>query len=96
MIFPNIHDNNTELFFYRTHAGAEPDLLLVKGLKPISAIEIKFSENPKITKGFISSIETLKTKNNFIIIPNQNEDYKMKGNITICGFDIFLETYLQM
>jgi len=45
MIFPNIHDNNTELFFYRTHAGAEPDLLHVKGLKPVSAIEIKFSEN---------------------------------------------------
>ena len=86
--------DDIELFFYRTHAGAELDLLLVKGLKPIAAIEIKFSEKPKITKGFISSIETLKTKNNYIVVPTQNEDYKIKENITICGFDVFLKKYL--
>ena len=88
--------NDIELFFYRTHAGAELDLLLVKGLKPIAAVEIKFAENPKTTKGFISSIETLKTNFNFIIVPIQNEDYKINENITVCGFDIFLKKYLQM
>lgn len=88
-------NNETELFFYRTHAGAELDLLFVKGLKPFAAIEIKFTDSPKISKGFISSIETLKTNNNYIIIPKQNEDYKIKENITICGFDVFLKKYLK-
>ncbi|MCF6365356.1 MAG: ATP-binding protein [Bacteroidales bacterium] len=87
-------NKDTELFFYRTHAGAELDLLLVKGLKPIASVEIKFTENPKISKGFICSTETLKTTQNYIIIPTQNEDYKIKENITVCGFDIFLDKYL--
>ena len=87
--------DDLEMFFYRTHAGAELDLLLVKGLKPVIGIEIKFTENPKITKGFWASLETLKTKQNYIIIPTQNEDYKIKENITVCGFDIFLQKYLK-
>ena len=87
-------NNDTELFFYRTHAGAELDLLLVKGLIPIASVEIKFAENPKISKGLINCTETLKTTQNYIIIPIQNEDYKIKENITVCGFDVFLNKYL--
>ena len=78
-------NDDIELFFYRTHAGAELDLLLVKGLIPKASVEIKFAETPKISKGFISSTETLKTPENYIIIPVQNEEiYRRVQND---GFD---------
>lgn len=84
-----------EMFFYRTHSGAELDLLLVKGLKPTIGIEIKFAGKPKTSKGFWSSINTLNTKQNYIIIPTLKEDYRIDENITVCGFDIFLQKYLK-
>ena len=87
--------NDYEMYFYRTHAGAELDLLLVKGLKPHLAVEIKFAGRPRVTKGLISSIETLKTENNYIIISIPNEDYQIKENITVCGLDVFLGKYLK-
>lgn len=84
-----------DLYFYRTHAGAELDLLLVKGLKPKIAIEIKFSEKPKVSKGFISSIETLNTDKNFIITPLEKENYKLNKDVIVCGYDVFLKEYLK-
>lgn len=86
--------DDCEMYFYRTHAGAELDLLLIKGLKPLMSVEIKLSDNVKISKGFLSSIETLKTSKNYIIIPFLKEDYKVRSNITVCGFDVFLNKYL--
>lgn len=44
-----------DLYYYRTHNGAECDLLLVSGLRPVMAIEIKFSSNPSLSKVYRSS-----------------------------------------
>ncbi|MFD2284897.1 DUF4143 domain-containing protein [Pedobacter petrophilus] len=41
----------TELFFYRTQTGAECDLVIVQGVKPIACIEIKLSNAPTVSKG---------------------------------------------
>ncbi len=35
-----------DMFFYRTYSGAEMDLVLARGMKPVASIEIKFSEKP--------------------------------------------------
>ncbi len=92
----NQKSSDYDLYFFRTHAGAELDLLLVKGLKPEMSVEIKFSEKPKVSRGFISNIETLNTKKNFIITPVSKEDYKIRNNIVVCGYDVFLEKYLNI
>ena len=48
---------DVDLFFYRTQAGAECDLVLVKGITPLACIEIKLSNAPVISKGFFSCVE---------------------------------------
>ena len=40
-----------EPYFYRTHQGAECDLVLTASSKPVYAIEIKYSAAPTLTKG---------------------------------------------
>ena len=86
-------DRNFELFFYRTHHGTECDLVLVKGLKPVAAIEIKYTSAPSMTKGFTLSIEDLGTENNFIITP-QSDDYLIRKNIRVCNMKDFITNYL--
>lgn len=91
-ILANLPDN-MELFFYRTHAGAEVDLVFAKGLQPVASVEIKFSYKAKITKGFQQSISDLKTPKNFIIT-SQNEDFPADENIRVCSIRTFVEKYI--
>ena len=46
-----------EYYFYRTHQGAECDLLLVKNGVVKMAIEIKNTLSPKLSKGMQISME---------------------------------------
>lgn len=80
-------------YYYRTHAGAEIDLVLEKAGKPNISIEIKFSKSPSLTKGNINAIEDLKTENNFVIGFNV-DTYKIKNNIQVCSLDTFLTKFL--
>ena len=86
-------NKNIELYFYRTHQGTECDLVLVKGLKPIAAIEIKYSSAPKITKGFVLSINDLNTQNNFIVTP-KSDDFLIRENIRVVNLLDFITKYL--
>jgi uncharacterized protein len=61
-----------DMFFFRTQAGAEADLVLTKGGIPDILIEIKFSSNPTLSKGFRISQTDLQTKKQFVICPIQN------------------------
>ena len=83
----------TSLYYYRTQAGAEYDMVLVRGIKPVAAIEIKLNNAPSISKGNFQSIEDLGTKKNFVIVPGV-EEYKTKEGIVICGADTFFSKYL--
>lgn len=83
------------LYFYRTHNKAEIDLLLVKGLQPVSCIEIKYTSAPKISKGMMNCIDDLKTKNNYIITP-LSDDYLVKENVQVCSLESFLMKYLDV
>jgi predicted AAA+ superfamily ATPase len=57
-------------FFYRTQAGAEVDLVLQRrfGETPIF-IEFKYSQSPKLTKGFGEAKADLHPKFSFVISP---------------------------
>jgi hypothetical protein len=83
----------TSLYYYRTHAGAEYDLVIAKGLNPIACAEIKLNNAPNISKGNYQSIADLKTKKNFIVVPDVKE-YKSKEGIIICNMETFLKKYL--
>ncbi|MEA3445289.1 MAG: ATP-binding protein [Bacteroidota bacterium] len=89
----DIKSNELDLFFYRTHNGAETDLVLTKGLVPVSCIEIKFSSAPKIAKGFYTCIDDLKTENNFVITPH-SDNYPIKNNIMVCNIKSFIYDFL--
>jgi len=80
-------------YFYRTHQGAECDLVLVKSLKPVFAIEIKYASAPKLTKGNIIAFEDIGAEYNFVITPD-TEDYSIAKNIKVCSLNIFLVKYI--
>lgn len=81
--------NNIQLFYYRTHAGAECDVVLVKGIKPLACIEIKLSKTPAVSKGFYQTIEDLKPQHKFIITPG-NDGYPVKDGILVRGLTKFI------
>ena len=85
--------NKLDVYFYRTHAGSEIDLVITKGLTPICSLEIKFSSTPKVTRGYREGIQTLHTKNNLIIIPKE-EDYLIDKKIRVLGIRKFIEKVL--
>ncbi|MCL4354651.1 ATP-binding protein [Patescibacteria group bacterium] len=86
----NITKNNYEHCFYRTGAGAEIDLLLVKNNIPEIAIEIKFSLEPKISKGFWVSLDELRCKKGFVIYPGKDV-YPIHEKVAVTSIDKFWE-----
>jgi hypothetical protein len=86
--------NNIQAYYYRTHDGAEVDLVLVKGIKPIVCIEIKYSENPSLSRGLAESIKDLKTKNNFVITTGADQPWPVNKWIKAVGLRPFLTDIL--
>ncbi|MDQ0969161.1 putative AAA+ superfamily ATPase [Flavobacterium sp. W4I14] len=88
-----IKGKQTDLFFYRTQTGAECDLILVQGITPIACIEIKLSNAPTISKGFINCIKDLEPRYRYIITPN-SETYLSSNDITVTNIKHFLSNIL--
>lgn len=84
---------DVDMYYYRTQAGAEYDIILAKGVHVIAAIEVKLNNAPAITKGNMQSISDLKTKKNFVVVPDV-EEYKTKDGIIICNMTTLFEKYL--
>ena len=82
-----------ELYYYRSHHGAECDLILVDGIKPILAVEIKFALKPRLSKGFYIVLEDLGIKEAYVITPAE-ERYPLDSRIVVIGLQQFL-THLQ-
>ncbi len=68
------------VFFYRTIAGAEIDLLLFDDQNKAIAVEIKYSATPKVTKGFWLAYEDLSCVKGFIVYPGK-ESYPMGDTV---------------
>lgn len=72
--------DNSQAYFYRTHAGAEMDLILVRPGSQIVAVEIKYTASPKITKGFYEAFTEAKCQRGYILYAG-NERYNLAKNI---------------
>ena len=60
-------------YFYRTHAGAEIDLLLEKGGQPDIAIEIRRSSAPSPAKGFAQACDDLRITQRYVVYPGSEK-----------------------
>jgi predicted AAA+ superfamily ATPase len=84
---------NRKVYFYRTHDGAELDLVITKANQPVAAIEVKFGSGIKPSRGNTEAIQFLNTKQNFIIV-RDDEDYQISSGFRVCGLNVFIENYL--
>jgi len=85
---------DVDLFFYRTQAGAECDLVLVKGITPLACIEIKLSNAPVISKGFFSCVDDLAPKYKYVITP-ESDTFTAAQGVVVTGLYHFLTELLQ-
>lgn len=85
--------SDIDLFFYRTQAGAECDLVLVKGIAPLACIEIKLSNTPVISKGFFSCVEDLVPKYKYVITP-ESDMYMTGQGVVVTNLYHFLRELL--
>ncbi|MBI4679986.1 MAG: ATP-binding protein [Nitrospirae bacterium] len=69
-----------QVFFYRTGAGAEIDLVLFDGRHKHAAVEIKYSMSPKVERGFWNAYEDLSCQKGYVIYPG-TESYPVGKNI---------------
>ena len=81
------------VYYYRTHHGAEADIILVKANKPLCCIEIKLGNTPNISKGWYEVIKDMKTENNFIVTTG-SDDYRLNKSTRVCSLPVFLKKYL--
>lgn len=85
--------NDLSMFFYRTQAGAECDLVLVRGIQPVACIEIKLTNSPTVSRGFIHCAEDLEPQHRFIITPS-SDTFKINHGVTVVNLLDFLRTEL--
>ncbi len=83
-----------DAYYYRTQAGAECDLVLVRGIEVMACIEIKLAKSPVITKGYYHSIEDLRSKNNFVVCSGDNDYISDKG-IRVVNVEKFIRKHLK-
>lgn len=74
---------------YRTHAGAEVDLVIEQSDGKVIAVEIKRTLAPKVTPGLVESMETLGADAGFMIIP-KGEPYPVSKTVTAIGLAEYL------
>ena len=74
--------------FYRTSAGAEIDLVL-DGPKGLTAIEIKRSLAPTISKGFYQAIQDIQPARSFVVYAG-DERFPLKSGIEAIGLQPLL------
>lgn len=79
-----------EAYYYRTQAGAECDLVLVKGITPLACIEIKLTNTPSLSRGFLNSTEDLQPKYKYIVTPD-SDIYQIHQGVTVTGLIHFID-----
>ncbi len=82
--------SDDEMYYYRTHDGAEIDLLIRRNDQWLAAAEIKFSSAPVLTKGTYIAMEDLGIPLLHVIVP-KNENYPLAKNVRVIGLKAFLE-----
>ncbi len=76
-----------ELFFYRTHAGAEVDIVVCRAGVPVSAVEVKLSTNPKVGRGFTTATADLGITRKFVVAPLTGPGFTMRSGVRVIGVE---------
>ncbi len=76
--------NRWRPYFYRTHDGAEIDLLLERGGRPEMAIEVKRSSAPALDKGFALACDDLGIVKRYVVYPGE-ETYPVRHGARAIG-----------
>ena len=71
-------------YTYRSHAGAEIDLVLERGGRAWMAIEIKRSSAPTLQKGFAIACDDLQVEQRYLVYPGQ-EAFPMRHGVQAIG-----------
>lgn len=69
------------IWFYRTAAGAEIDVVLVRAASPPIAVEIKASSTPQLEQGFRLAFADLGCRHGFCVY-NGTEEYPLSESVT--------------
>ena len=83
-----LDNDEYDFYFYRTHAGAEIDLL-IKSPCGFIAVEIKHSLAPKISRGFHETVKEMGIKQAYVIYPG-DECYPVTSNIEVVTLGEFI------
>lgn len=70
-----------ECYFWRTHTGAELDLLIVRGHERL-AFEFKYSSTPKATRSMHAALEDLNLERLTVVCPS-TRTYPLTPDITV-------------
>ena len=82
-------------YFYRTHAGAEIDVVITKAEIAVATVEIKYSTSPSISRGYYSALEDIGVEKNYVIVPG-TADYPINEKARIIGIYPFIEKYIHL
>lgn len=78
------YTGDRDAFFWATHAGAELDLVLVRGGKRWG-FEIKYADAPRLTKSMRIAMHDLALKRLWLVYPGK-ESYPLDKNVDCVGF----------
>jgi predicted AAA+ superfamily ATPase len=77
--------DSSQIYFYRTHAGAEIDLVIhIQG--KLIGVECKFSDVPKLQPGSKTAKEDLNLDHLYLVYPG-NKTFPIEKNITVLSID---------
>lgn len=77
------HDTGS-LMYYRTQAGAEADVVIERGGRVDTLIEIKRSSAPTMSRGFRTALEDLKPRRSFVVYPGE-ERFSLTSAVEAIG-----------
>ena len=78
----------SQIYFYRTSAGAEIDLL-IKFSNQLWAIEIKYGNAPKLSKNFYKICNDVKANKKFVIYGG-NDEFSIGNGVTMVSLRKFM------
>ena len=84
---------NRSLAFYRTHQGAELDLLIQKAGIPTVGVEIKFGDNVRVSKGNIEAASDIKDIRRIVITQNSRR-FSTKEGFEVMNLNAFIKEEL--
>ena len=71
-----------DIWFFRTHEGAEADIVITNNEQTVLCAEIKWTNAPKLSKGFRNVISYLDSPDNYIITP-EADTYPVENHISV-------------